>query len=113
MIGEHVDALITGAVGPVTVLIVGYLLNRKIGKVKSDTDATRRQVENDHTTNFREDTDAKHSENSTLLKRIARDVGWLIYTVDGHTEQIDELTQPHERKRYDPRRNRHRADEGN
>lgn len=56
------ESIVTGVVGPLLVLLVGWFLNRRIGKVAEHTTQTLDQVKNSHNTNLRNDIDALHQE---------------------------------------------------
>jgi hypothetical protein len=73
---------IVGCIQAVTVAIVGVLAVR-IGKVHRDTKATRVQVENDHTTNLREENDGRHAETAGWFREIRRDLGGIREEIRG------------------------------
>lgn len=58
--------------------------------------AARVQVENNHSTNFREESDERHAENQRALKWIAQRVNWLTDMAIGNRSRIRDLesTQP-------------------
>lgn len=56
------ESIIANVVGPLLVLVVGWFLNKRIGKVAEHTTQTLDQVKNSHDTNFRDDVDALHQE---------------------------------------------------
>ena len=112
-----------GFLGTIATLVLGARLNSKVNRNAHNVAAIRDQVVNDHTTNFREEGDERHSENSTKLdtilarqveqgdeiKGLRKSVGRLFERTDAHTDQIHdlELTQP--RGRFAPPA-RHRGD---
>lgn len=71
---EPVLIALIGCAQAVTVAFVG-VLSVRIGKVRRDTTATREQVVNDHTTNFREENDSRHNETRGWFRELRRDVG--------------------------------------
>lgn len=71
------DAVLIALIGcaqAVTVAFVGVLTVR-MGKVRRDTTATREQVVNDHSTNFRDENDSRHAETRGWFRELRRDVG--------------------------------------
>lgn len=72
-----VAAVIGGASGILIAAVSGvfsWLTYRRARRIEANTKATRVQVENDHDSNFREDFDSKHNENSKTLGKILREV---------------------------------------
>lgn len=101
------DAVLTALIASVTTVIVA-LLNR----TRQHAKAAREQVENNHSTNLREESDERHTENQTLLKQLALDVGGMRQDMRALTARVDrsderlfdhiETTQDHP-----PRKGRH------
>jgi hypothetical protein len=62
--------------------------------------AARVQVENNHSTNMREEADERHAENVKALKWIAQRVNWLTDMAIGNRSRIRDLesTQPPTRR---------------
>jgi hypothetical protein len=81
-----------GTVGLVVVAIVTPFAARVAGRIK----AVQEQVQNDHTTNLRDDMDGKHTENRGLLLAIQRDVAWVMRRLAEQDDRLDALedTQP-------------------
>ncbi|MFE7067480.1 hypothetical protein [Microbacterium sp. NPDC057658] len=78
---------IVGCVQAVTVALVGVIAVR-IGKVRRDTTVAREQLENDHTTNLREENDGRHAETAGWFRELRRDIG-------GIREEIRGIRQDH------------------
>lgn len=79
------DTVIVALIGlsqAVSLAILG-LLAKRVGKVRSDTTATREQVENDHTTNLREENDGRHAETAGWFREIRRDLGGIREEIRG------------------------------
>lgn len=67
-------------VSPAILLVLGWILNRKINTVRDDTSATRYQVQNSHETNLREDLDAIREDIGHVhgeVREARRDIGGL------------------------------------
>lgn len=69
-------------------------LKRDVATAKSDVAAVKHEVKNDHKTNLREEQDARHDENSQLLKQILDVVGWL---ANGWVDNRHDITDLQER----------------
>lgn len=107
---ETVLVAIIGGAQAVIIAFVG-VLNARIGRVSKDSAATRAQVENDHSTNLREEADDRHKETRGLLHGLARDIGGIRQELrqghermQGHDERIMaleqlEMTNPRFRKK--------------
>lgn len=106
-----------GMAQAVVVLVLGSKLSGKIKAVGKDALAARSQVENGHTTNLREEGDARHNQNGAKLDsilsevtRLRESVGRLWQRTDKHTDQIHELEHTQPPSRFEPPRARHRGE---
>lgn len=115
------DSVIVALIGAAALVVVAILTGRqnlRLRRIETDAKATRTQVENGHATNMREESDERHSENSTKLDRaleLLHDHGeslrrlWrTVDTQQTHLEELDELTHP--RSRFAPPNARHRKE---
>lgn len=73
---ETVLVALIGSAQVVTVTLLG-ILAAQLGKVRRDSTATREQVVNHHTTNFRDENDSRHRETRGWFNDLRRDVGGL------------------------------------
>lgn len=115
-------SIISSILGPSVLAGLGFLLNRKVNKlradtatVKSQTKRTLVQVENSHTTNLREEGDERHDEQVGMLREIIaeqkemkKDIGGMRADIrhlsandlelarrqQRESERLDEFTQP-------------------
>lgn len=73
------DPVIVALIGGAQAVIVAFVgvLAVRIGRVRRDTTATRAQVVNDHSTNFRDESDNRHRETLALFREVRRDIGGL------------------------------------
>lgn len=77
------DNLWTVIITSITGIIVAYIgaqqvsANRKIKEIGTRTERIRYQVENDHDTNFREEQDNRHEENTRLVTELVKAVNGL------------------------------------
>lgn len=95
--------VLVAIIGGAGLIAVALISNR----TRQHAKATRAQVENDHTTNLREEGDDRHRELVHRLEGLAsdirglrRDVGRLTDTDHDHEKRIDDLerTQPPKEK---------------
>jgi hypothetical protein len=68
--------------------VIIALLNR----TRQHARATRDQVENSHTTNLREESDRRHSENTTRLVNLQVNVAHILGILTDHGDQIIDHT---------------------
>lgn len=91
-------SIIGTVVGPAIILVIGWLLNRKVNHMRSDTAATKEQVQNSHKTNLRDDIDGMARDIRTVLRgqgrhenlidTLTKDVGGLRDEM-GHIRQVE------------------------
>lgn len=92
------DSAVDAASAIIVALIAAGVLStrRRVKRVQA-------QVENDHTTNMREEQDARHKENSTALHWLVGTVKTLVRDLGGIRQDIRDLRAEvrHERDRID------------
>lgn len=87
------------AISAVTVALIAYGVLSTRKRVKR----VQAQVENDHTTNMREEADERHQENSTLLRWVVGTMKTVVRDIGGLRQDIRDLRSEvrHERDRID------------
>lgn len=58
-----------------TIAIIGAAFGPSVYATRQDTKIVRHEVKNDHRTNFRDESDSRHSEVAYHLSEIRRDIG--------------------------------------
>lgn len=88
-------ALVDSGLDALSAIAVALIAAGVLG-VRSRVKSVQAQVENDHTTNMREEQDERHKENSSLLRSVVRDIG-------GIRQDLRDLRSEvrHERDRID------------
>jgi len=103
---DTVLVALIGLTGTIASILLSARINVKVNRVGRDARAARVQVENNHSTNLREEGDERHVENSTKLDTILEEIKSLRGSVsrlwqrtDKQNDDIHELqlTQPRER----------------
>lgn len=96
---EAVLVALIAAVQATTLGVLGILAKR-VGNVRRDTTATREQVVNDHTTNFREENDSRHAETRGwfdelrgMWAAVVRDIGGIRHDIRGLRDDDRALEQ--------------------
>lgn len=90
------STIVVATIGAIAAVISTFLANRGRQHAK----AARTQVENNHSTNLREEGDERHAQNTTTLEAIQsdirgirRDVGRLTDRSHKHEDRIDEIDE--------------------
>lgn len=68
-------------------------IRRDAAAAREHSAATRTQVENDHTTNLREESDERHDENRRTLRDILGLLEWLVSRANANREDIDAINE--------------------
>jgi len=113
---DAVAVALIGLLGTMITIILNARLNAKVNRVGRDARAARVQVENNHSTNMREEGDERHVENSTKLDTILEEIKSLRGSVsrlwqrtDKQNDDIHELQLTQPRDRFAPPA-KHRGD---
>ena len=104
-------ALLASVLGPAITIVLTARMSGKVKSLKADSKATRYQVENNHSTNFREESDERHDETVTLLRNViatqklqSNDIGGIREELRAlRTDDHDQRDRIHELEKTQPR----------
>lgn len=99
---SDVPALFDSALDAVSAITVALIAAGMLG-VRSRVKRVQAQVENDHTTNMREEADERHQENSRALRWLVATVQTVVRDIGGIRQDLRDLRAEvrHERDRID------------
>jgi Mg2+/citrate symporter len=88
---EQTTIALIGSAGLVLAAFMSVII-AMLNRTRQHARATRDQVENSHTTNLREESDRRHSENTTRLVNLQVNVAHILGILTDHGDQIIDNT---------------------